>query len=78
MDAEKESNMQKAGSMNSGKEIHISMTGREHNTWQGIIVEGEQTIPFSSELELLLLMEELLEQSNKSTEEEGRAVHVED
>ena len=54
------------------------MTGREHNTWQGIIVEGEQTIPFSSELELLLLMEELLEQSNKSTEEEGRAVRVED
>ena len=44
----------------------------------GIIVEGEQTIPFSSELELLLLMEELLQQSNKSTDDEGRAVRVED
>lgn len=57
--------MQKTDDIKSGKEIHISITGREHNTWQGVIAEGERTTPFSSELELIHLIEGRLEQSEE-------------
>lgn len=61
--------MQKEDSAKGGKEIHVSITGREHNTWQGDIKERKRTIPFSSELELILLIEGLLEQSNEQKDE---------
>lgn len=57
--------MQKEDSIKGGKKFLISITGREHNTWQGDIIERKRTIPFSSELELIFLIEGLLEQSSK-------------
>lgn len=61
--------MQKEDSIKGGKKFQISITGREHNTWQGDIIESERTIPFSSELELIFLIEGLLEQSSKYSKE---------
>lgn len=57
--------MQKADGVKSGKEICISITDKEHNTWNGIAVKGEETISFSSELELIHLIEAWYEQSGE-------------
>lgn len=57
--------------MENSKDFYITITSRKYNTWQGVIVKGNHTTSFASELELLRLIDQYLQPSSQTLESES-------